>query len=244
MSAFSVDVNRDTFQERVLEASRTVPVLVDFWAEWCAPCRALKPILERLADEHQGRFLLAKIDTEQNSALATQYGVRGIPNVKAFVGGRVVDEFSGALPEPMVREFLKRILPSEADELRIQAMEAHRTGDAEQALTLLDQAINKDPRSELARVAKAQVLLGLDRIPEAKQILSEVSPLARKDEHVARLIARIEFASAAQELPGNAELKRRVRTNPGDLQARLDLAKALICESDYQGALIQLLEIV
>jgi putative thioredoxin len=123
-------------------------------------------------------------------------------------------------------------------------MEARRTGDAEQALTLLDQAINKDPRGELARVAKVQVLLGLDRIPEAKQIVSEVSPLARKDEHVARLIARIEFASAAQELAGNAELKRRVKTNPGDLQARLDLAKALICESDYQGALIQLLEIV
>jgi putative thioredoxin len=114
-------------------------------------------------------------------------------------------------------------------------MEARRTGDAEQALTLLDQAINKDPRSELARVAKVQVLLGLDRIPEAKQILSEVSPLARKDEHVARLIARIEFASAAQELAGNAELKRRVKTNPGDLQARLDLAKALIYESDSRA---------
>jgi putative thioredoxin len=99
MSAYSFDSVTATFEQDVLERSKAVPVLVDFWAPWCAPCRVLKPILEKLAVEYGGRFLLAKVNTDENPEIAGQYGVRGIPNVKAFVGGRLVDEFTGALPE-------------------------------------------------------------------------------------------------------------------------------------------------
>ncbi len=98
MSPYSVDVEADDFQQVVIEGSREVPVVVDFWAPWCGPCRVLKPLLEKLAQEYQGKFILAKVDSDRNQELATQFGVRGIPSVKAFIDGLQVDEFSGALP--------------------------------------------------------------------------------------------------------------------------------------------------
>ncbi len=106
MSPYSVDVEADNFQQVVIEGSREVPVVVDFWAPWCGPCRVLKPLLEKLAQEYQGKFILAKVDSDRNQELATQFGVRGIPSVKAFIDGLQVDEFSGALPESEVRAFL------------------------------------------------------------------------------------------------------------------------------------------
>src|SRR5215218_2804378 len=115
-----IDVDKTNFEALVIEGSKQVPVLVDFWAPWCAPCRALGPILEKLAAEYDGRFVLAKINSDENPALAARYGVRGIPNVKAFVAGEVIDEFSGALPESAVRQFIDNIIPSPADELRMQ----------------------------------------------------------------------------------------------------------------------------
>lgn len=110
MSQYVKDVNTADFQQSVLQQSNTVPVVIDFWAPWCGPCRMLSPTLERLAAEYNGRFILAKINSDENPQLAMQYQVRGIPAVKAFVNGRVVDEFVGAQPEPVVRQFLQRVL--------------------------------------------------------------------------------------------------------------------------------------
>ena len=124
MTEHSLDIGLADFQQAVLEESKHRPVLVDFWAPWCEPCKSLKPVLEKLAAEYGGKFLLAKINSDDNQELAARYGVRGIPSVKAFIDGEPVDEFSGALPESEVRAFLDRLVPGPADELRAAG---HRT---------------------------------------------------------------------------------------------------------------------
>ena len=111
MTAHAYDVTVTEFNDKVLAASRQVPVIVDFWAPWCQPCRVLKPILEKLAAEYEGKFILAKVNSDENQELSARYGVRGIPAVKAFVGGQMADEFTGALPEGKVREFIERLIP-------------------------------------------------------------------------------------------------------------------------------------
>jgi putative thioredoxin len=136
----AITVTRANFEQAVLQASATRPVLVDFWAPWCAPCRALAPVLDRLAVEFADRFTLAKLNTEDEPELAAQFGVRGIPNCKLFVGGAVVDEFTGALPESALRDFLARALPSPAAAQVAAAKACLAAGDSAGALAELERA--------------------------------------------------------------------------------------------------------
>lgn len=240
-----IDVSLQDFKPVVIEGSMRAPVIVDFWAPWCAPCRALGPVLEKLEVEYQGKFTLAKINSDENQELAAQYGVRGIPNVKAFVGGRLVDEFSGALPERQVREFLDRVIPTPSEELRLQAREVYRESRAgAKALTLLEQALELDPQNERALIDSALIMTDLGRLDEAKSFIGKLSPLAQMDEAVAALRSRIDFAASAAASPDAEALRQRIAANPHDLDARLQLANLCAAKEDYAAALDQLLEIV
>ncbi|MBM3342895.1 MAG: tetratricopeptide repeat protein [Betaproteobacteria bacterium] len=244
MSAHAQDVNNADFENAVIEKSKTVPVLVDFWAEWCAPCRALKPVLEKLANEYQGKFVLAKVNSDENQALAQRYGVRGIPNVKAFVGGELVDEFAGALPEVEVRAFLARIIPSPAEKARLDALADYAaTGDAQQALGMLAAASRLDPQNENVRVDCAEILLRLNQHDEARQLLASLSPLAQMEERVQTLQAKLALASNAGGGDADALLKR-IAADAKDSAARLELARLYIAQSQHAKAMDQLLEIV
>lgn len=244
MSAFSLDVTRDTFQQAVIEGSQQALVLVDFWATWCGPCRALKPILEKLAEEYQGKFILAKVETDSNQELAAQYGIRGVPNVKAFLNGEVVDEFSGALPEGQVRQFIDRLIPSPADGLRQQAAALVASGNPAQALKLLGEASQLDPKNEWVRIDAAAIMLDAGEMEEAKRLLASLSPATAQEARVQELLARISFADKAKDLPEAGTLTQRIAANENDLDARLQLANLLIAQRQYEPALAQLLEIV
>jgi putative thioredoxin len=245
MTSHTIEVNNDNFIAAVIEGSKKAPVVVDFWAPWCAPCRALGPVLEKLAAEYGGRFTLAKINSDEHPQLAMEYGIRGIPNVKAFVDGRIADEFSGALPEPAVRAFLDRIVPSAAERIRAQAMARYReSGDAATALAALEQAAAADPDSEPVRIDRAEVLIALDRLDEARDLLQNLSPLVQMDERVAALRAQLDFATAAEKAPDTDVLEARIAHTPDDLDARLQFAKLQFAVKNHRQALDQLLEIV
>ncbi|MFP5403181.1 MAG: tetratricopeptide repeat protein [Gammaproteobacteria bacterium] len=240
MSEHALDVGLADFNRTVLEESRRRPVVVDFWAPWCGPCKTLKPLLEKLAAEYGGKFLLAKINSDENQELAARYGVRGIPNVKAFVDGELVDEFSGALPEGEVRAFLDRLIPSPAEAVRQQAAAARAAGDLAGALQLLAEASKLDPVHVGVRLDATEIMIDLGEADEARRLLGSLPDDA--DPRVSQLKAKLQFMGAAGV--DEAALQARIAANENDLDARLALANLLIAAGHYEPGMDQLLEIV
>jgi putative thioredoxin len=224
-------------------------VLVDFWAAWCAPCRALAPVLDKLAAEFQGRMTLAKLDTDAEPELAARYGIRGIPNCKLFIGGKVADEFTGALPEPAVRQFLLKSLPSPVAKLVAEAERRLAARDAVGALEQLDEAFAIDPADETALLARVEAMLMLGRTAEANAIIAELeSPQRARTRRVVNearlgaLKARVALASgAAGDLAPLAEAAAR---SPASSAAKVEYADALAARGNYERALAELLSVV
>ena len=243
MSEHSFETTTATFEQDVLERSKTVPVLVDFWAPWCAPCRALKPILEKLAVEFDGRFVLAKLDTDASPEIASRYGVRGIPNVKGFVDGEVVDEFTGALPESGVRGFIEGLVPSASETLRRDAAVAAARGDPSAAEALLREAVSLDAENPDAHVDLAALLAARDDYAGAEAALASV-PDEQRDERAAALATKVALRRRGQQLPELAALKAALEARPQDLEVRLDYADRLAAEGRFRAALDELIEVV
>lgn len=243
MEKFIRDVTSANFETEVLEASRAVPVVVDFWASWCAPCRALKPILEKLAREYDGQFILARLDTDREQELAARFGIRGIPNVKAFVDGKVKAEFSGAVPESSVRAFLGRVLPTPVEKLRLQAQQAVREGDFEVAEGRLQEALKLDAANVPARLDLVGLLIARQAYSEADLELQKV-PEREHDERAGQFAAAIEFWKKGQLLAPAAELEAALAKSPADLELRFRVAERHIADKNYDAALMHLLEIV
>lgn len=240
MSEHALDVGLADFQHHVLDESKHRPVVVDFWAPWCGPCKSLKPILEKLAAEYGGRFLLAKVNSDDNQELAARYDVRGIPSVKAFVNGEMVDAFSGALPEGEVRAFLDRLIPSPAEELRAQAAGLRAAGDLPAALQTLAEASRVDPGHLGVRLDAAEIMLDLGEADEARRLIGSVPDDA--DPRVAQLKARLQFMGVDGE--DVAALTAQVAANENDLAARLKLANLLVAAGQHEAGMDQLLEII
>lgn len=241
----SQDVTQADFEEKVIAASFRQPVVIDFWAPWCAPCKVLKPILEKLAGEFGGKFLLAKVNSDENQEIAAQFKVRGIPAVKAVVNGKVVDEFTGALPEGQVREWLERIIPSPAEELRHAAQQLAAAGDVDGAIQKLGEASALDPDNEWVRVDAAELLLHKGAPHEAQRLLDTLKDVdVLKDVRVLQLKAQTRLADMGETGESEAVLASAVAADGNDLEARLKLANVLIASNRIAEGMDQLLEIV
>jgi putative thioredoxin len=239
------DVGQADFEEQVVEASFKQPVVIDFWAPWCAPCKVLKPILEKLADEYGGKFKLAKVNSDENQEIAARYAVRGIPSVKAMVDGEIVNEFTGALPESAVRDWLDKIIPTPAEELRREAQQMAASGDMDGALQRLAEATELDPNDEWVRVDAADLLLAQHNAEGAQNLLDTLKdPDILKDARVLQLKAQVRLAEMKAEGDSEATLAAAVKANENDLEARLKLANVLIAANRAAEGMDQLLEIV
>lgn len=243
-SPFVVEVTLENFQDVVIEGSKTHPVLVDFWAAWCNPCQVLLPLLTRLAEEFQGKFVLAKVNSDENQDLAGQFGVRSLPTVKLFKGGVSVDEFMGALPEGQIRQFLDKHLDRESDQLLRVATELLEAGQQEQALETLEKANAIDP-GHLPIVLELATLLGkLGRTEDAEALLNALSFSDKQNPQVSGLLASLSLSKDISDLPTLEELERRIEADDSDLEAFYQAAVLEIQRSSYESAILKLLHIM
>jgi putative thioredoxin len=241
-----MDTTLATFENDVITASTLAPVLVDFWAPWCGPCKTLGPMLEKLEAEAAGKWKLVKVNVDENQELAAHFQVRSIPHVMAFADGQPVDQFVGVLPEGQLREFIERLVPQGADAARLEAQAALAEGRREDAYEALQAALAFDPGFDEARMDRIEMLLDDHRIDEARNEVDLLSPKTTQgiDARFNAIKTRLDAVDAAADLPPTDALEARVASDPDDLEARFDLASALIARRKYAEALEHLLAIV
>ncbi len=243
------DSDIESFMTDVIEGSRDVPVIVDFWAPWCGPCKQLTPILEKAVRDAKGKVRMVKVNIDENPEIAQQLRIQSIPTVYAFKGGRPVDGFQGALPESQVKEFLKRISggaaaqPSPIEAALEQAKAALDAGDAGTASALYGQILAHEAGNVPAAAGLARCYVGAGDLAKAKTLLDGLPAEAQKDNDVASARAAIELAEQAQAAGELGTLEAKLRENPADHQARFDLAVALFGANRREEAFDHLLDL-
>ena len=241
-SPYIIEITAQNYQSDVIERSFDVPVLVDFWASWCQPCQMLMPVLANLAEQYQGKFILAKINTEEQQELAGQFGIRSIPTVKLFRNGESVDEFAGALPESEIRKFLDKHIPRESDALVDQAEQLLLKGEVEDALKLLEQAKLADATNSNIDIALAQAWAAAGDAEKALEIADSLPADIQEKPEMRALRGLLFFEQLLEDAPSDTELQQRLQQN--DSEARYLSAARDVVNQHYEEAMQQLLELM
>jgi putative thioredoxin len=242
------DTTDRDFMQDVIEASNQVPIIVDFWATWCGPCKQLGPILEKVVTGAGGKVRLVKIDIDKNPMIAQQLRIQSIPAVYAFKGGRPVDAFMGALPESQVKAFVERLVGGSVDspieEAIKQGQDALDAGDADGAGAIFGEVLQHEPDNALAKAGLALACVDKGQIADARGLVDSLPANVRNDPFVAGAISAVELAEQTGDVGEIQPLVDAVEANPDDHQARFDLAMALFAARQNAEAADQLLEIV
>ncbi len=236
-NAYVIDVTTDDFEHEVLQRSSKVPVLVDFWASWCQPCLMLGPILEKIAADLGGAFVLAKVDSDRNQELGARYGVQGIPNVLLFKDGAPVDRFVGAQPEARVKAFLKRHLESPADDRIAEAEKFAADGDAAAARRAYEEALGQDPEAHRARLGLARLALLEGDSETVGRWVGEIAPGAEEFDAGQALLQSAELAAAAAAIGDEAACAARVEADTNDVEAHFALGGHSLAAGEHRRAL-------
>jgi putative thioredoxin len=242
MNPWTVEVGEEDFETEVLERSQQAPVVVDFWAPWCGPCKVLGPILEHLAEEHQGDFTLAKVNVDENPELAALFHIQGIPAVKIFKDGRMAGEFTGALPEGSVRELLSRFLPTESDRDAVEAEQLEKAGQTDEAKALYEKILQSAPNHPRTLLGLARILIAAGEDKKALEALDKVPVTDPARKKADQLIARLTLKTATGQ--DEAALRAALASDPDNLEKRFELAQALAAHEQYEEALREFLFIV
>lgn len=240
-----------TFMQDVIEASRTTPVIVDFWATWCGPCKQLGPVLEKVVTEARGAVRLVKVDIDKNPEIAQQLRIQSIPAVFAFANGRPIDGFAGALPESQVKQFVDRVAAaagttqtSPIDDALAEARELLEAKDHRSAGALYSQILQHEPDNAAAMAGLARCLMAAGDVDKAAEVLAKVPEDVRDEGDVAAAFSALDLARKAAAVGDQSQLRARVEANPTDHQSRFDLALALYAGGEKEKAIDQLVEIV